>query len=61
MKKVTTLVFVFALAIGAQAQFGKVPPIAHVPPVAHGKSSVTNSTVPPVAKTRPNAVGNKRK
>lgn len=60
MKKVTTLLFLLTLAIGAEAQFAKVPPVAHVGPAAHGKAAVTNSTVPPASR-QPNAVNRTKK
>jgi hypothetical protein len=56
MKKVVTLVFMFALAIGASAQ-SRTRPTAngHFPPNAHPGPTATNSTVhvPPVAKVPP--------
>lgn len=65
MKKVMTLGFLLALAIGASAQASLIVPPHAVLPNAHGKSAsanATNSTVPPVAKTPPVAVrGGKKK
>ena len=59
MKKLITLVFLFALAIGASAD-SRTRPNANghgVPPNAHPGPTATNSTVnvPPVAKVPPAA------
>ena len=61
MKKIMTLGFLLALAIGASAQSSTVVPPHVVLPNAHGtgksaSANATNSTVPPVAKVPPVAV-----
>ena len=57
MKKASTLLFLLALAVGANA---RVLPNAHPGPTARS-ASVKRTVVPPVAKTRPNAVGHAKK
>ena len=64
MKKLFTLVFMFALAIAANAQ-PRTRPTAngHFPPNAHPGPTARNSTVhvPPVAKVPPVATRGGRK
>lgn len=63
MKKVATLGFLLALAVGASAQSAtRIGPAAHVGPTAIGRKAA-NSTinVPPVAKPGPVAVPGRTK
>jgi hypothetical protein len=57
MKKLTTVVFLLALAIGAGAETRPNANGHGVPPNAHPGPTATNSTVnvPPVAKVPPSA------
>jgi hypothetical protein len=61
MKKLTTLLFLLTLAIGASAQSARIRPNAHVGPTARSASIKRTATVvPPVSRT-PNAVGHAKK
>ena len=61
MKKVSTLLFLLALAVGANAQTARPRPNAHVGPTARSAAVKRTATVVPPVSRVPNAVGHAKK